>query len=404
MEDLLKKDDELFIEKDKHKFLKIFITIFLILGIIGGGGYYYYTNYYNNPHYTISQIFKTAKKNFTNNIQSKDETTKYKINALLKMEIESKTKVSQSDQDIYDIINDLSLQINAELDTKLDTYNITLGSKYKDEDFININYYQEDKKAYVKLINLFDKYIKLNEDDISNELSNNNIKASDIENIGLGFMNSFEKIINQKKFTRTKEKITINNEEISVFKDCLTFKGNEFKNFINDIIKDLQNNAEFTHSYKKLFGQDLTTMDSDITLEEDYELCFYTTTNPFNTKLVSIQLNEKYNNQTISFIIDIQDNELDLRIVAPNGLIEMNIKRNENNTIFEIKADIQDMIVTLKINLSKEAISSISKPDLSNAIDINDLTEEDQKSINEKLEANKALLQILDKIQKEKLI
>ena len=77
MEELLKNDkEEIFIEKDKHKFIKIFIPLLLILGIIGGGGYYYYTNYWNNPNYIISTILKAEKKALNKDFENNREKNK----------------------------------------------------------------------------------------------------------------------------------------------------------------------------------------------------------------------------------------------------------------------------------------------------------------------------------------
>ena len=55
------ENDEPFIEKSKHKGLKIFLLILLIVGLIGGA-YYYYKNYYNNPVEKVKNVIITLEE------------------------------------------------------------------------------------------------------------------------------------------------------------------------------------------------------------------------------------------------------------------------------------------------------------------------------------------------------
>lgn len=401
MEELLKNDkEELFIEKDKHKFIKIFISLILILGILGGGGYYYYTNYYNNPNYTVSTLLKKSKKELKKELNEENEYNKLKINALINLNMSSSKKEEQT---ILEILNNLSLQVNAEVDTKLDIYNIELSSKYKDDDFINASTYIENNDLYLKLVNLFDKYIKIGKSEEIKNISNKNINADDAKKIATGILNALEKATSNLNFEREKEKITVDDKEYDVFNNYVILRNNEINQLLINLLENLQNDDEFIHSYKKISDinlQELINYYKENSIQAEYKISLYTTTNPFDTKLVSIQLDQKTSDKKETTTINIiSEDELLIKEIDNESTIEIRIKRNGNNIIIDIKSKIDYFESKINMNLSIDKISNISKPDLSNAIDISELTEDDKASIEEKLVENTALTTITDLIQ-----
>ncbi len=406
MEELLKNDkEEIFIEKDKHKFIKIFIPLLLILGIIGGGGYYYYTNYWNNPNYIISTILKAEKKALNKDFENNSEKNKFKISGLTTINIDF-DKTDNNLKAISDLINNLTIQSIGEFDTKLDIYNINLNTKYEDKEFINLNTYIEENNIYLKLNNLLDKYLKVDNDETKN-VTKKNVKITDIKNIINAIIDSLDKTINKQNFNREKDKITIEKQEYDVYNNYLVLKDNEINIFIISILNDLKDNQEFLDSYKKTFGSDIKEEINNLInqLQQEkiigtYKFSFYTTDSLLNSKLISIQIDENIENEKTSLIINMPKNdEINIEIVSFDSKASLKVKKNSSTVIFEMLIENNEGKIKLTSNFNFEEISSVSKPDLTNAINIQELKEQDAKEIEEKIANNEAYLSILKVIE-----
>ena len=78
----------------------------------------------------------------------------------------------------------------------------------------------------------------------------------------------------------------------------------------------------------------------------------------------------------------------------------INIKANKStvNLIFSLNALGQYM--NFEVNMNFEEIKEITKPDISKNKDINSLTDKEKQDIENKLKSNKALLKLIEEINK----
>jgi len=76
------------------------------------------------------------------------------------------------------------------------------------------------------------------------------------------------------------------------------------------------------------------------------------------------------------------------------------IKRNSSNINVVVNMNILTYYLKVEMNLNYERIKGVNKPDLTNAKDINKLTKEEQKQIENKIADNKALNALISEFNK----
>ena len=118
------KKEELFIPKTKHKGLKIFIGIILILGL-AVGGYFLYQYKFNNPKKIINNALSDAKENIKKSLVNDIKDEKYKVNGYLKVEANLGNEASE----ITNLLKDLELFFSGEVDPNNSIGNITINTK-----------------------------------------------------------------------------------------------------------------------------------------------------------------------------------------------------------------------------------------------------------------------------------
>lgn len=394
-------DEELFIPKTKHKTLKIILAIILI-GALIAGGYFLYKEKFCNPNKTVISILENTEKEVNNSF---NDSKIYKYNGVLKIN----ANLSNDLKAITDIINKLDLQFIMEADAKNKLVNATLNTKYKNEKLADVNLYVTDNTFYIQLQDIYDKYLKASLNDVTNEeaISSVNIDTDDMKVLSTSLMKAFKKSINDLEFKRTSTTIKIDDNDRNVYNNYVDLKEADIKKLANSIIDTLANDAEFTKVFKKLVASDNATI-SDLkdtinkaTISGTYRLNFYTNKGLLNQKLVSIRF-ESINDDvktTINFD-KINDDETLLLIDTSGGTVSIRVKKT--NSIFNTNINVNILGYSVKLDLSSsyEKIKEVTKPDIENSKKIEDLTEDEQKEIQEKLQNNKGLVNFIQDISK----
>ena len=94
-----------------------------------------------------------------------------------------------------------------------------------------------------------------------------------------------------------------------------------------------------------------------------------------------------------------KNDEINIEIVSFDSKASLKVKKNSSTVIFEMLIENNEGKIKLTSNFNFEEISSVSKPDLTNAINIQELKEQDAKEIEEKIANNEAYLSILKVIE-----
>ena len=404
MEDL---KEEPFIEKSKHRGLKLIITI-LLIAALSFGGYYYYTNYYDNPANKVSKIITGIEEKLMSKYDNSliNDKKAFKLNGLIKLNIDMKEKQEDLSK-IIDLINKISLQFNGEIDLNNKINNIDINTKYDEGKLIDLKLYTENNNMYLLLNDIYDKYLYLGKEeslDIDSVEKELNTNINDIKIIIKSLTNAFNKSLNSDNIKKSQETITINDANKEATKYTLSLKDKEINNFITSILTNLKNDEEFVKTIQKI-DKDANINDLDegfknIDIKATYEISFYTSKDLINEELLSIRQSVIVENKETKINIDVIDNDTYLLLIKDSEE-EVNCKLTLNDKIFNIdlNSNIEGLAIELKANFNYEEISTITKIDTSNSKDINTLTEEEMQEISDKLSKDENILKITEMIE-----
>lgn len=404
------KDEELFIPKTKHKALKIILAVFLLVGIMALG-YFIYKDKFNNPNKIVTDLIQDAEKEALKAINETDKNNKYQINGLVKFNVTMPGELSE----ITNIINNIDLQFNGEIDEENHIGNVTLNTKYKNNQLLDIKSYYEKDNIYLLLEGIYDKYLKLPTDNTSDEIieiPQVTIEKKDIEVL---FNTSFKAIkdaLGKLDFKRESTTIKINNKDQNVYNNYVILNGAELKTLIKNILNNLAEQNEFTTLFKKKtnfdFKEELEKMYSEIDAEQlngTYKINFYTNKNMLNSKLVSVRLEVVEDGVTSSINIDkIADDEIIISINMLGASLSCQMKKNNSAINATLNANITGMTLKINFNFNYEKINNITKPDISNSKNIEDLTEDEKREIEEKIQNNQGLSTFIQDVSKFTII
>ena len=400
------KNDELFIEKSKHRVLKLIITI-LVIAAISGGGYYYYVNYYDNPNKNIVTTLEKASENIEGKLNKISKKDKYKVNGLIKLNFD----LGEQYKEITDLVNNLSLQINGQTDPQNKIVNLDLNSKFKDDKLINIKTIYQDNNAYLYLDELYDKYLKLPMEEETKEIENIKANEQDIEVVITKLLNASKNELEKLEVHQKNEEIIIDNQKYSVTNNYIELKNKEVNNIYNHIIETLSNDSKFTKALSNITGQEITKEDilKELNNEEfdgTLRLNFYFEKSGMKKTLKSVKLevtekseveDNKYEKMTMTVNI-LKDDEYNILIDANETNINMKITFNEQVINIDTTMNAMDIKANIIVNLNYEKIDTVEKVDVSNYKDMDKLTEDEMQEIYNKMENNEALIDFFNQI------
>ncbi len=383
--------EELFIEKTKHKTLKIIISIMLIVIMILGG--YYYYNKINSPQNKYNNIKEAINKKINNNNFLKLDSP-LKINGLLKYDIEDSVKYKE----IKNIINNLTIQMNGEIDLNNNLSNLNINSKYKDDSFISFQTYKENNMNYLYLFDIFNKYILLDDANIKN-ISFEEVKSS-LKSIILELFNT----INPDIIKRNVQTITINKQDIEAFEYTIFLEKEDVIEFFNDYFKKLNNNPKYLNLLKQLNIEEKINEFINIIKQDNnkYEIKIYTKKDFFKNELISIRQTLKSDiNITLNFDIIDQENYY---LYFQNNDSEKEIYLTLNDSIAKIdkKMKSQEEAIHINASFNYEPVSNVTKESINNSIKKSELNNEEKQIIKENISKNENLEKLINELEKIK--
>ena len=397
-------DNELFIEKDKYHFIKILLPILLIGGIIFGG-YYYYHNYLNNSNHIIKNTIKKINESLIDELNKESDFNSFKVNGLVKFDID----LGKENKKIAELVNNLSIQLDSEINVKKEIASIDFNAKYLDKKPISIKTYTENNKYYFYLDNIYDKYIEISNMDELNSIkeleSKTNIKINnnDIKIMINSFSEALTKALNNTKIERKEETITINNQSIKANNYYLNLKNQEINDFFLNILNTLKDDKDYRNVIKKVDEDNIDELINKLKtniITDNYNFNIYLTNSLFKPELLRFQF--KVSDLTIQ-IDFIDKNQISLLMSIndkKDSSIELDITHNDAsyNIDYHIKYSVpSDNQETFKIDgtINIEKTNNIQNRDISNSIKIEDLSIEDRKKIQNALNTNETLNAIL---------
>ena len=331
-------------------------------------------------------------------------------------------------KDAVEFINNTEVELQTQLDTQQKLLLVKLYSQYNKEDLLNAEVFFDvnKEKSYMRLKNLLDKTFEIDnmkEDsfsEFSEALDNLNKTYSEEKSMKKAMKilgEELKNIVKKQYCTVKSEKITVDGKEIKATKNTLKMSYSDLTDELTKVIENLKNNKDFLNCYEdkdeieELLDDLLDDMD-DASTSLDYdnfeiEIALY-------TKGIFNNIVKGY----VSFISD--DDEIMAINVVPTEKdtveFEVSVKDSDEKLKGSIKTeekDKTDQIITTSLNvpelgkikmnieLSQKYNEKIDTFDTDNSVKMNELTEEDQNELLQKLEKSK-LYELIKKYSSSK--
>lgn len=376
--------------KEKKSGLKYFLIflILILLGVIGFG--YYYTS---KP----DVVFTTLLNKVYKEALDEEKFEQLKMTANMNIKIDAKEEYKE----YADIINNINLKMNEHIDLTDSTFKIELSADYKEKLLANLNAYYKDNTMYFELKDILDKIIKVDaKDEMSEDLKFDDSFIKDTEVVANNIYEALK--LSLKKGTYITSDTKINGSNVS--KNELII-NNENKNaIVNTFIDYLLNSEDFISSISKMTNKekqeiiDLLNESKKLEdLKEEIHISIYAKklTNEF------VKLEISYNKNNISLLKQEDNYKIEINNES-NTKIVSNITVDEKNNKLTIATEntFDDIKVIVNMNISITYNEKLDKPNVENAITIEELTEEDTNNIIDNLTKNEGISEIIESFSK----
>lgn len=377
--------EEYFSEIKNKNFPTWILFIILFILIIGGIGYYYFV--IDSP----KNIFLTIINN--NLLENTSNKTNHKtVNYQLDFNTNIKTTKKEYLGTI-DILKEIALSATGGVDLNTKENVSKLNTFYKGEKLIDIDLYSKENTIYFKLPDLYNKVIKVNNNESIN--TDNEITEEDYKKLINSLKEELTTIL--KNATYKKEYTNLNDnlvKKVSLLID---------KTLTEKLYNNLMDNKDFIESYSKI--QDISTEDTIKEIKDEIDDL------DNETNIISLYLSI-FDNKFIMFetiteenrlVISKEDNKYEYKIYEDSiifcqGYLELNKVNNSYEISFALDDIEEEISIILNLDLSLVYDKNIEVMDVKDYINYNDLTENDENQIMNNLSKNKTLLKLIDDI------
>ncbi len=395
-------------KKGGASFVILFLLIiFLLAGIVLG---FIYVN-------KSEVIFQMTLNNVFDLIEKDDlfDSNNISLKGNASLEING----DEINEEISNIINDISLKLNISTDLKNNLFSASLGAIYQEGNLFDLKAYYENNSLYLNLGDLYDKNLKIeSEEDLSN------ISIADYKIMYEEIKTALIKSLNYGYYTKSTEKLKYKNKNILVNRILLTIDENSSIEMNDSIMNYLKESDKFINVYSKVIEKDeietfqeLEKMQKEFKFDGIIEIVLYSKL--LTNELMKIEYNNIDDNSNIIFN---KTNDNTYEIVSNQNNVETksNIKIDKNvievvSTSDEVTSNIKYDLVkkscestssykmgntTINLNLDFIYItdSSVEKIDTENSIMIDEFGEEDNMIIQENILKNETLMKLIENI------
>lgn len=376
--------------KKKSKLLLILLSVVILL-IVAAVTIYFYIN--SNPLLAIKYNANKLTENITEQIEKQEKIKKISGNLEIDYNIES---TDATLKEMIDAFNGLSVVANYKMDTENKILQTKLKTTYKNEKLIDANIYMQDKKSFVQLPGVFDKYINVDlsedYDDIFNTTKNTKESKVIVKSINKAFQKSLKKeylasenktiTIDDKKTKTKKISMELNDEKLAkISKDFLTYlkENQEFIKAVNSISE--------TKNTKEKIEDLIDEISFDSQSETTMTLSIYC--KGILKEVVRYEVELKQDEETYNIAITKHKDKYDFKIKQEDVIISKGTMTKDKEKI-SIEASLIGLgNATINITNKEEKNPTINKKEIKDSIKYEDLTEKQMQDIATKLLQNK---------------
>lgn len=374
--------EEYFSDLKKKNFPIWILFVILFLLIIGGIGYYYFV--IDSPKNIFLTIINTNLKEN----KSTNQTINYEFDLNTNIKTTKKEFLGSAD-----ILKEIALSGTGGINLNTKENSTKLNTFYKGEKLIDIDLYSKENTIYFKLPELYNKVIKISNEENSNK--DNKKKEEDYKKL----INSLKEELTTILKNATYKKEYTNLEDGLVKKVSLLIDKSLTEKFYNSLI----NNKDFIESYSNISEISIEDTIKEIKDEinvlddETNEISLYLSI--FDNKFIMFETITEENR----LVIIKEDNNYEYKIYEDSiifcqGYLELNKVNNSYEISFALDDIEEEISIILNLDLSLVYDKDFEIMDVKDSINYNDLTENDENQIMNNLSKNKTLLKLLDDI------
>lgn len=396
-------------DKKKNKFvLPLIIVLVVIAGVVG-----LYFLLFNNPKNVFD---KTVSSGFDYLYNGLDNATKYDVisgTSSLSYEL---TSPDQSMQSVFDMFNGIVINYDYAVDYKNKLMNFDFKSTYNNEKLLDFNLYGENSKGYIFLKDVYDKYLSTPIEGYE-EIFNTTKNIDEVKTI----LSSVEKALNNAltndDFVKGEETIKIDGKDVKVNKDSLVLTNSNVNRITKSILKTLKDDADFISAVNKLSAdesvdtkaaiEDALANMGDVDSEDKSVITFSIYTKGLLKEFVGFNFDVK--DEEVMSISIVKSNENTYDIVAKQdnkelftGSIKLDVTKNSDSESLngEVLINIPEML-NIKLNMKSTTNynATFTKPNVTNSVDANMLTDVETNTIMTNLMSSPGLTKLITNIQ-----
>ena len=306
--------------------------------------------------------------------------------------------------DLINLINSLKLKIDMTSDTNKKISQVNIELKKDNASFITLKTYKENNKLYAKLENIYDKYIEVDASKfLDSQYANLEVGSSSIV-VADKILEAFENSLKEEYFTES------NKDGKKVF--TLSLNDKILKEISKNMLTKLKDDNEFLISLSKMtketsasikanLEESLADIDSGKILDEDViiEISAYV-----SSKLDEVIFSVKKANTVVNSleVKTISEKQISFEYSTSTekiiGSIINKKEVNVDNVILNVKyGTMVDATINFAYSITEN--SKIEVQDVSNAVNVNDLTMKEIQGILEKIQKNETIAEITKVIE-----
>ena len=259
---------------------------------------------------------------------------------------------------------------------------------------LNFRVYNDEDDKFIKVNNVMDNYLKVNNGHFSLDILNN---FGDVSTLLEGINQAFDKAISPEKITRSNKTINVNGENIKAYESKLVIDGNNKERFKESFINSLTSNIDFITSLKKI--RDVNVLDGQMSRDNlekiiddmgNIEVILYTRGDDHYL----VKMDFTWDNGSFSLIKNNNEN-YDYVLKIDNRETSGNLKISNNDNSHNIELSVKKMedgkvLVTqnIKLDLRTNNNGKFENVDTSNFTEYENMSDVDKFNLQTNIVAN----------------
>lgn len=391
--------------KNKKSKMSLFVIVAVVafLIIILGVSYFVAKSPKSIFTHSVNNLYKNIELNLKGNVKTLSTNFELKLNV----------DGNEENKELTDIINNLSLKGNVNIDYINKLFLVSFDSTYANDNLLNVDVQYQKGTAYVLLNDVFDKYIVVDSVEGMDDYFETTQITEDHKILVTEVKKALTKSLKSKFFETSKVELEINGKKENVTKNTLKLTKENMIELTKEFLEALKNDDKFLKSYAKINNTDeatvkdsleseITSIDGEDLAENAGEVSLYTK-GLFN-ELVEIEMIVSEGSDSLELSLTKKDdNNYVVRLVTMNKeefILNVNITKEEHTLNLKLSTNVENQNILLDIKYGYEYDKEVTLKDVSDSVNINELTEEQATEIMNKLSQNVGVQKIIEAISK----